>query len=83
MGSNLTETGLNRKRAFWFFGITSFIVTMVAMFTKNVVNGDVVNSYLIFSGSIMSIIMGSKTVDNSFKTDYEKEKIKRKEMSNG
>ena len=71
----VTETGLNRKRAFWFLLITSFLISMVALFTKNVVNGDVVNAYLIFCGSIMSFIMGAKTIDNSFKTKIETTKI--------
>ncbi len=76
---NITETGLNRKRAFWFLLITAFLSTMVAMFTNGVVNADIVNAYLIFCGSIMSIIMGAKTVDNSFKTNIEKEKLRNKE----
>ena len=71
----MTETGLNKRIMFWFFGITSFLISMIAIFTEGVANGAIVNSYLVLSGTMMSFIIGAKTVDNSFKTKIEEAKI--------
>ena len=77
----ITKTGLNRNKAFWFLLLTSFIISMIALFTVNVVNGNIVSSYLLFCTSIMGFIMGTKSIDNGLKSSIKKEEIKKGDNS--
>lgn len=72
--NELTRTGFNRNKAFWFLILSPFILIIASLFKE--LNTEVLTSYFFFCFSVISAILGTKANDTyqKFKKGVENDK---------